>query len=78
MVTLSPPGFGAPLPQDFITTVQGYRDWLERELGEIDGTIDLVGHDWGGGHVVNAVMHRPELVRSWTSDVLGIFDAEYV
>ena len=78
VVTLSPPGFGAPLPQDFITTMQGYRDWLERKLGEIDGTIDLVGHDWGGGHVVNAVMHRPELVRSWTSDVLGIFDADYV
>ena len=78
VVTLSPPGFGAPLPEDFVTTIQGYRDWLERELGEIDGPIDLVGHDWGGGHVVNAVMHRPELVRSWTSDVLGIFDADYV
>ena len=23
-------------------------------------------------------MHRPELVRSWASDVLGIFDADYV
>ena len=34
--------------------MQGYRDWLERELGGIDGPIDLVGHDWGGGHVVNA------------------------
>ena len=37
-----------------------------------------MGHDWGGGHVVNVVMHRPELVRSWASDVVGIFDPEYV
>jgi hypothetical protein len=32
----------------------------------------------GGGHVVNLVMHRPELVRSWASDVLGLFDPDYV
>lgn len=78
VVTLSPPGFGAPLPKDFVTTFEGYRDWLEHRLDGIGGPIDLVGHDWGGGHVVNAVMHRPELVRSWTSDVLGIFDTDYV
>jgi pimeloyl-ACP methyl ester carboxylesterase len=40
--------------------------------------VDLVGHDWGGGHVLNAVMHRPELVRSWVSDVVGLFDPDYV
>ncbi|WP_319452180.1 MULTISPECIES: alpha/beta hydrolase [unclassified Mycobacterium] len=78
VVTLSPPGFGAPLPDGFDATFIAYRDWLEQELVNIGGTIDLVGHDWGGGHVVNAVMHRPELVRSWVSDVLGIFDADYV
>jgi pimeloyl-ACP methyl ester carboxylesterase len=77
VVTLSPPGFGAPLPAGFDATFIAYRDWLEQELVKIGGTIDLVGHDWGGGHVVNAVMHRPELVRSWVSDVLGIFDADY-
>ena len=62
VVTLSPPGFGAPLPEDFVTSFGGYRDWLESRLDAISGQIDLVGHDWGGGHVVNAVMHRPELV----------------
>ncbi len=40
--------------------------------------VDLVGHDWGGGHVLNAVMSRPDLVRSWVSDAIGIFDADYV
>ncbi|HTQ19273.1 alpha/beta hydrolase, partial [Mycobacterium sp.] len=37
-----------------------------------------VGHDWGGGHVMNVVMHRPELVRSWASDAIGLFDSEYI
>jgi pimeloyl-ACP methyl ester carboxylesterase len=77
VVRLSPPGFGAPLPDDFPATFLAYRDWLESELERIDGPIDLVGHDWGGGHVVNVVMHRPELVRSWASDVLGLFDPTY-
>ena len=75
---LSPPGFGSPLPDDFPATYLAYRDWLEGELEGIDEPIDLVGHDWGGGHVVNVVMHRPELVRSWASDVVGLFDPDYV
>jgi pimeloyl-ACP methyl ester carboxylesterase len=78
VVRLSPPGFGAPLPDDFPATYLAYRDWLEDELDPIDEPVDLVGHDWGGGHVVNLVMHRPELVRSWASDVVGLFDPDYV
>ena len=78
VIRLSPPGFGAPLPDGFTATYLAYRDWLEEQLDDISGPIDLVGHDWGGGHVVNAVMHRPELVRSWASDVVGLFDPEYV
>lgn len=78
VVRLSPPGFGSPLPDDFPATFVAYRDWLEGELENIDEPVDLVGHDWGGGHVVNVVMHRPELVRSWASDVLGLFDQDYI
>jgi pimeloyl-ACP methyl ester carboxylesterase len=78
VVRLSPPGFGAALPDDFPATYLAYRDWLESELARIDEPVDLVGHDWGGGHVVNAVMHRPELVRSWASDAVGLFDPDYV
>jgi pimeloyl-ACP methyl ester carboxylesterase len=78
VVRLSPPGFGAPLPDDFPATYLTYRDWLEGELEGFDEPVDVVGHDWGGGHVVNVVMHRPELVRSWASDAVGLFDAEYV
>ena len=78
VVRLSPPGFGAPLPDDFPATYLAYRDWLEDELQRLDGPVDLVGHDWGGGHVVTAMMHRPELVRSWVSDAVGLFDPDYV
>jgi pimeloyl-ACP methyl ester carboxylesterase len=78
VVRLSPPGFGAPLDDGFAANYLAYRDWLEEELEGIDGPVDLVGHDWGGGHVMNVVMHRPELVRSWASDAVGLFDADYV
>jgi pimeloyl-ACP methyl ester carboxylesterase len=78
VVRLSPPGFGAPLNDGFPATYLAYRDWLETQLEGVDEPIDLVGHDWGGGHVVNAMMHRPELVRSWASDAVGLFDPEYV
>jgi pimeloyl-ACP methyl ester carboxylesterase len=78
VVRLSPPGFGAPLPDGFPATYLAYRDWLEDELEGINEPVDLVGHDWGGGHVVNVMMHRPELVHSWASDVVGLFDPDYV
>ncbi len=77
-VRLSPPGFGAPVPDGFGATVTDYRDWLIGELGRFDRPVDLVGHDWGGGHVVNVAMTRPDLLRSWCSDVLGLFDPDYV
>lgn len=68
----------APLSDPFPATYLAYRDWLEMELDGLGEPVDLVGHDWGGGHVVNVVMHRPELVRSWATDVLGGFDPDYV
>lgn len=78
VVRLSPPGFGAPLPDGFPATYLAYRDWLESELEAIGEPVDLVGHDWGGGHVLTAVMHRPELVRSWVTDVIGTLDPDFV
>jgi pimeloyl-ACP methyl ester carboxylesterase len=78
LIRLSPPGFGAPMPAGFGATVGEYRDWLLGELARFAEPVDLVGHDWGGGHVLNAVLSRPDLVRSWVSDAIGIFDADYV
>lgn len=74
---LSPPGFGAPLPAHFIATMNGYRDWLVARLQAFAEPVDLVGHDWGGAHVLNVVMARPDLVRSWASDSAAVFHPDY-
>jgi pimeloyl-ACP methyl ester carboxylesterase len=51
VVRLSPPGFGSAIPPGFDCSTDAYRDWLAGELGKLTQPIDLVGHDWGGGHV---------------------------
>jgi len=77
LVRLSPPGFGAPLPAGFTATPTGYRDWLAGELTAFGEPVDLVGHDFGGSHVLNVVLSHPHLVRSWVSDALGVYDPGY-
>jgi pimeloyl-ACP methyl ester carboxylesterase len=78
VICLSPPGFGAPVPEDWGATVEEYRDWLTSELTALGTPVDLVGHDWGGAHVVNVAMTRPDLLHSWCTDVIGIYDPDYV
>lgn len=78
VVRLSPPGFGAPIPDGFDCTVSAYRDWLVAELTALGEPVDLVGHDVGGSTVVSVAMARPDLLRTWVSDSLGVFDPDYV
>ena len=78
VVLLSPPGFGAPRPEAFGATQIEYRDWLISELEAIDGPIDLVGHDWGAGHVYGLIAERPDLVRTWAADCAGLVHEDYV
>ena len=77
-VALSPPGFGVPAPQDFDSSTTGYRDWLASQLELFRAPVDLVGHDWGGVHVAALAISRPDLIRSWASDALGVFAPDYV
>jgi pimeloyl-ACP methyl ester carboxylesterase len=77
VVTLSPPGFGAPVPEGFGATSEEYVVWLVGELDQLDGPIDLVGHDWGGGHVMGIAVAAPEMIRSWVTDIAGVMDPEY-
>ena len=58
--------------------MQGYHQWLVERLEEFRQPVDLVGHDWGGVHVVQIAMSRPDLIRSWASDSLGVFVDDYV
>ncbi|WP_243788822.1 alpha/beta fold hydrolase [Saccharopolyspora gloriosae] len=78
VVRLSPPGFGAPIPDGFGCTLADYRDWLVAELDAFGEPVDLVGHDLGGAVVVAVAMTRPDLLRTWASDAVGLFDPEYV
>ncbi len=78
IVTLSPPGFGAPVPDGWVGTPGEYVDWLVGEVESLGGSVDLVGHDWGAGHVAGLVAARPDLVRSWAIDVAGLVHPDYV
>ncbi|MGR9354959.1 alpha/beta fold hydrolase [Rhizobium leguminosarum] len=75
---LSPPGFGAPVPNGWAATLDNYTGWLVGELEKIGHPIELVGHDFGGGYTLNVAMTRPDLIRTWVSDVVGTFDKDYV
>ena len=48
---------GVPLKADRDKAWRDFAGW------RVNYDAVLVGHDWGGGHVLTAVMHRPELVR---------------
>jgi pimeloyl-ACP methyl ester carboxylesterase len=81
VVALSPPGFGAAVPDGFDPTMDAYADWLVGELEAIRATgaeIDLLGHDWGAGHVYGALSRRSDLVRTWTGDIAGVLHSDYV
>jgi pimeloyl-ACP methyl ester carboxylesterase len=77
-VTLSPPGFGASVPEGFGGTADEYAAWLCAELEAHDAPVDLVGHDWGGGHVMRVALERPDLIRSWAMDIAGCYAPDYV
>ena len=78
VVTLDIPGFGAPIPDGFAGTAEAYGVWLAEALEALDGPVDLVGHDWGAGHVLGIVAERPDLVRSWAVDIIGLAHPDYV
>lgn len=77
-VLLSPPGFGAPVPPGFGSTAEEYRTWLVAELELLGEPVDLVGHDWGAGHLYAVAATRPDLLRSWIADCAGIIHPDYV
>ncbi|MFV0260285.1 MAG: alpha/beta fold hydrolase [Acidimicrobiales bacterium] len=80
LVRVSPPGFGAPVPDGWTGHPNEYAMWLAGELERLAaaGPVDLVGHDWGAGHVAGAVALRPDLVRTWAIDCGGLLNPEYV
>lgn len=78
LVALEPPGFGVPVPAGWGATQAEYRDWLIGELRRFDGPVDLVGHDWGAGHVFGALAGAPGIARTWAADCAGLMHPAYV
>lgn len=78
IVLLSPPGFGAPVPTQWTATQDDYATWLIDEVQRLDGPIDIVGHDWGAGHVYGALARRPDLFSTWAADCGGLLHRDYV
>ena len=76
VVTVSLPGFGCPLPRGFEPTKEGYVEWLLRQLSELNGPLDLVGHDWGALLVLRSICLRPEIARTWAAGAAPI-DPDY-
>lgn len=74
---LSLPGFGSGRPADFGATKDEYVAWLIEELAAIGEPVDLVGHDWGGAFTIRLVSLRSDLVRSWASDAVYVYDKAY-
>lgn len=77
IVLLSPPGFGSPTPDGWGASIDEYTHWLIAELESLDGPVDLVGHDWGAGHVFSVLAKRPDLVRTWAADCIGLLHPDY-
>jgi pimeloyl-ACP methyl ester carboxylesterase len=77
VLTLSPPGFGAAIPDGFGATSDEYVAWLVGELETIGEPVDLVGHDWGANHAMRLACQRPDLLRSWCSDTAGAWAPDY-
>lgn len=77
IVLLSPPGFGVPTPDGWGATRQDYVDWLIAEVERLETPVDIVGHDWGAGHVYGALAQRPDLFASWAADCGGLLHRDY-
>src|SRR5918997_1817360 len=75
-VAVNLPGFGCPVPEGFEPTKEGYLSWLEDQVSAIGEPVDLVGHDWGGILAVRLALTRTELVRTWVTDAIAIYDTE--
>lgn len=78
VVCLNLPGYGVATPDAFTATKEDYTNWLIDELESIGEPVDLVGHDWGGGFAIRVACLRPDLLRSWVSDIAGVLHPDYV
>ena len=78
VVALSPPGFGAPVPDGFGATSDDYLAWLIGELEQLRGPSTSSATTGAAGTCSAWRRRRPDLIRSWATDIAGAADPEYV
>src|SRR5688572_15701121 len=72
-VALALPGFSAPRPAGFRGTKDAYAAWLVDRLREVEGPVDLVGHDLGGLLTMRVASTADVPLRSFVADVPELF-----
>jgi pimeloyl-ACP methyl ester carboxylesterase len=77
-VALALPGFGVPRPAGFSATKDAYAEWLADSLAEIEGPVDLVGHDIGALLALRVATAFDAPLRSFAVDVAPIFHPSFV
>ena len=77
-IAVSLPGFGCPRPVGFGATMDDYANWLVGELEQMEGPIDLVGHDWGALLTCRIASAFGNRLRSWVADVAHLAHPDYV
>lgn len=75
-VALSLPGFGNPRPAGWSATKEAYLEWLIQQLEQLEGPVDLVGHDWGSLLTLRVASVRGDLLRTWAAGN-GPVDEQY-
>jgi pimeloyl-ACP methyl ester carboxylesterase len=76
-VSLALPGFGVPRPAGFSATKDAYAQWLAGALAEMEGPIDLVGHDVGALLTLRVATAFDVPLRSYAVDVAPIFHPDF-
>lgn len=76
-VALSLPGFGCSRPDGFGATKDDYVRWLLDELDQIEGPVDLVGHDWGAVLTYRVATAYGDRLHSWAADIANIAHPTY-
>jgi len=76
-VAVSLPGLGVERPAGFTATKDAYADALAATLAELDGPLDLVGHDIGALLTLRIATALNPPLRSWAVDVANVFHRDF-
>jgi pimeloyl-ACP methyl ester carboxylesterase len=77
-VAVALPGLGTARPADFTATKDAYAAALAVTLAQLDGPLDVVGHDIGALLTLRIATAFDVPLRSWAVDVANVFHRDFV